>query len=39
LYRLDELNNKTVYGMETILDDMDCKSPSPDPVYNTKGER
>lgn len=25
--------------METILDDMDCRSPSPDPVYNTKGER
>lgn len=25
--------------METILDDEDCRSPSPEPVYNNKGER
>ncbi|EGR33369.1 zinc knuckle family protein, putative [Ichthyophthirius multifiliis] len=39
LYRLDEINNKQLYKTKNILDDEDCRSPSPEPIYNESGKR
>ena len=39
LYRLDEIQNKLSNKAKTIFDDDDCRSPSPDPIYNDTGKR
>ncbi|KRX04301.1 Zinc finger, CCHC-type [Pseudocohnilembus persalinus] len=38
-YRLDEMISQQEYNQETILDDQDCRSPSPPPEYNAAGQR
>ncbi|KAL4445672.1 hypothetical protein ABPG74_006223 [Tetrahymena malaccensis] len=39
LYRLDEIQNKMINKIQTLEDDVDCRSPSPDPIYNEQGKR
>ncbi|KAL4493499.1 hypothetical protein ABPG72_007507 [Tetrahymena utriculariae] len=39
LYRLDEIQNKMINKIQTLEDDIDCRSPSPDPIYNEQGKR
>lgn len=39
LYRLDEIQNKMMNKTLNIIDDEDCRSPSPNPIYNETGKR
>lgn len=39
MYRLDEIHYKSVNRTNNILDDQDCRSPSPPPIYNENGKR
>lgn len=39
LYRLDEIQYKLSNKCTNVIDDQDCRSPSPPPIYNENGKR